>query len=324
MIACSTRARFSWLPTVWRTCSRINTRAFGFHPSLHRKAGGWADRLRRVFVLAGSLSVLVTLVVGSGVDDSSSAAAASSTAFSIETSPALDPPFNPAISDYIVRCTSATTSVTTTGSGPVTIGGTTLPGPASANVPLSAGQSLTVSEGGASYEIRCLPSDFPDYTSSVTGTPQASGYLLTLGQYAAVFDKDGVPVWWYKDPGYFSPTDAKFLSPTTGRVLGWSHAELRAAWPRRIAPRRRGWGDRSVGLPRHAAPPQWELSRHRGGDDRLPRRSVRVRRSVVVGPLGAVVDPRRRDRRTEPVEPDRLGVGPGPAREHCCGERQLA
>ncbi len=159
--------------------------------------------------------MLVTLVVGSGVDDSSSAAAASSTAFSIETSPALDPPFNPAISDYIVRCTSATTSVTTTGSGPVTIGGTTLPGPASANVPLSAGQSLTVSEGGASYEIRCLPSDFPDYTSSVTGTPQASGYLLTLGQYAAVFDKDGVPVWWYKDPGYFSPTDAKFLSPTT-------------------------------------------------------------------------------------------------------------
>ncbi len=74
---------------------------------------------------------------------------------------------------------------------------------------------MTISDGGASYEIRCLPTDFPDYTSTVTGTPQSNGYFLTIGQYAVVFDRDGVPVWWYKDPAPFSPNDAKFLTPTT-------------------------------------------------------------------------------------------------------------
>ena len=74
---------------------------------------------------------------------------------------------------------------------------------------------MTVRDGGTTYDIRCLPSDFPDYTTTVTGTPQSNGYFLTLGHYAAVFDKDGVPVWWYKDPAYFSPNDAKFLTPTT-------------------------------------------------------------------------------------------------------------
>ncbi len=165
-------------------------------------------------LVTGSFSVLVTLVVVCGIPGPGRAGAVAP-GFSIVTSPALDPPFDPAITDYVVRCTSPTTSVTTTGSDPVTIAGTTLPGPASVNVPLSAGQGVTVSDGGASYEIRCLPSDFPDYTSSVTGTPQSNGYLLTFGQYTTVFDKDGVPVWWYKDPGYASPTDAKFLTPTT-------------------------------------------------------------------------------------------------------------
>jgi hypothetical protein len=173
-------------------------------------------RFSRGLFLIGflSLAVLTALVaVGSA---SPPQAAAVSPSFSIATNPPLNPPFNPAITDYAVRCTSGpTTLVTTTGTDTVTIGGTTLPGPAVVTVPMVAGQGITVSDGGSSYEIRCLPSDFPPYTSVVTGTPQANGYFVTIGQYAVVFDNQGVPVWWYYDPGTFSPIDAKFLSPTT-------------------------------------------------------------------------------------------------------------
>jgi hypothetical protein len=170
-----------------------------------------------VLLVAGTFAAAVTLIAVAGVGTPGPAGAASAD-FSIVTSPALDPPFNPAISDYVVRCDSPgtpMTTVTTTGSDPVTIAGTAFPGPASVSVPLVAGQGMTVSVGGTSYEIRCLPSDFPGYSSSVTGTPQANGYLVALSPYAVVFDNQGVPVWWDKDSAAFSPIDAKFLSPTT-------------------------------------------------------------------------------------------------------------
>jgi hypothetical protein len=153
-----------------------------------------------------------TVALGSA---SPSPAGAVSPGFSIVTNPALVPAFNAAITDYAVRCTSGpTTTISTTGSDTVTIGGTTFAGPASVTVPMVAGQGVTVTDGASSYEIRCLPSDFPSYTSTVTGTPQANGYFLTLGQYAVMFDNQGVPVWWYKDTGTLGLLDAKFLSPT--------------------------------------------------------------------------------------------------------------
>jgi hypothetical protein len=174
---------------------------------------GWFSR--RLFLVGFSSLAVLTSVVAVG-SASAPQAAAVSASFSIATNPPLNPAFNPAITDYAVRCTSSsTTLITTTGTDAVTIGGTTSAGPAVVTVPMVAGQGITVTDGGSSYEIRCLPSDFPNYTSVVTGTPQANGYFLTLGHYATVFDNQGVPVWWYNDPGTFSPIDAKFLNPTT-------------------------------------------------------------------------------------------------------------
>src|ERR1700722_11910635 len=106
----------------------MNKRVRGDRPFLH-KARRWQNRIPRGVLLAGSFCVSVTLVAGVQLTGSHSAAAVSPS-FSISTSPALDPPFNPAVSDYVVHCTSQPTSVTTTGSDPVTIAGTTLPGPA--------------------------------------------------------------------------------------------------------------------------------------------------------------------------------------------------
>ncbi len=161
--------------------------------------------------MLGSLFVLPNGISGPAP------ATAAPPAFSITTNPPLDPSFNPAILNYAVRCTgSPTTNVTTTGSGQVTVGGTSLPNPVDVNLPLVAGQGLQITNGATSYFIRCLPSDFPTYSAAVTGQPQqANGYFLTLAPYSVVFDTDGVPVWWYRDGDAFSPFDAKFINPST-------------------------------------------------------------------------------------------------------------
>jgi len=176
--------------------------------------------LSLTLLLMFSLFVVAPIGVGS-----STPAGAVSPDFSVTTTPALVPAFNPAIYNYAIRCTgSPTTQVTTVGTGSVAIGATTFPGPVSVNLPLVAGQDVQITNGGTSYYIRCLPSDFPQYTASVTGTPQqANGYLLTLAPYAIVFDTDGVPVWWYKDANPTSPIDAKFLDPST---ISWAEGGI--------------------------------------------------------------------------------------------------
>lgn len=140
-------------------------------------------------------------------------------AFSISTTPAMQPAFSRQISDYAVRCAgSPTTLLTTTNRSAVTIAGTTMAGPASVSLPLVPGQEVQVANGTKTFYIRCLPNDFPTYTSVVTGHPKATGYLVTIAPYVAAFDTDGVPVWWYRDANTLSPWNAEFFSPTT---IGW-------------------------------------------------------------------------------------------------------
>src|ERR1700674_235262 len=178
-------------------------------------------RTIRCILAATFLSVVAsTLVAPTGLGGPTRVGAVSPD-FSLTTNPPIVPAFSPSILDYAVRCTgSPTTQVTTSGTGSVTVGATTFPGPVNLSLPLVAGQGLQITNGGTTYYIRCLPSDFPNYTASVTGQPQQSnGYLLTITPYSIVFNTDGVPVWWYKDASLFSPIDAKFIGPTT---IGWA------------------------------------------------------------------------------------------------------
>ena len=151
-------------------------------------------------VLATGLTALVT--VGPPVQR-----AAAVTPFSITTDPALDPAFSPAIYHYVVRCTGhPTTMISTTGTGTVSIGGRSFAQPASVPVGLVANQAVYVRSGGQTYGVRCLPANFPRYTSAVSGTPQAHGFLVTLTHYSrtiappyyvTAFDSHGVPAWWH-------------------------------------------------------------------------------------------------------------------------------
>jgi Arylsulfotransferase (ASST) len=62
-----------------------------------------------------------------------------------------------------------------------------------------------------SYDVRCLPADFPSWQTKLPGTPQARWYVVTPSRnnqrpaYVIVFDRHGVPVWWRRgDPPPFN------------------------------------------------------------------------------------------------------------------------
>lgn len=88
---------------------------------------------------------------------------------------------------------------------------------------------MLVKQGPATqaYFVRCLPTDFPASTYTRDGNPTPSLFAVTpdfgnpggqSAQYLAVFDSNGVPVWWYQAPA--SPNDAKVLAD--GTVAYWS------------------------------------------------------------------------------------------------------
>ena len=58
----------------------------------------------------------------------------------------------------------------------------------------------------------------PDYTSVVSGSPQAAFVLATLSSWVVMFDGNGVPVWWYNVAGGI-PIDAD-LDPSG--ALSWA------------------------------------------------------------------------------------------------------
>ena len=164
-----------------------------------------------IVMLTGAAGIPAVTVAAPNAGAANGAVTEATSGFSFTTNPPLSPAFSPSIFDYVVRCTSAaTTTLTTTGTGRVNIGGTAFQGPVTVNMALTANQEVKVTQSGTAYYIRCLPAGFPTYSAVVSGTPQAGGYFLTIGNYAIVFDDDGVPVWWYIG----ASNDAKFLSPS--------------------------------------------------------------------------------------------------------------
>lgn len=138
----------------------------------------------------------------------------------ITSTPTLWPRFSASVHDYVVRCTTTThtrfTAVAAAGSAPVIDGVVRR----TALLPLAEGQGVTIqarnAAGTADYHVRCLPADFPGFTETRTAATQ-EWYIatpsLSLGgkrsHYIAIFDGNGVPVWWYKTRRV--PIDAKLL-----------------------------------------------------------------------------------------------------------------
>jgi hypothetical protein len=150
----------------------------------------------------------------------------------IGADPDLFPAFSTKVHDYASRCHTGAplllaihaprTARVIAGSRKPRRGGTRV------TFRLRAGQAVRVviaaGRKRATYRVRCLPKDFPQWSAERHGTPQASYYVVTPAQgggktrgYAVIFDSHGVPVWWMK-PGY-RPIDAKLLPDGN---LAWS------------------------------------------------------------------------------------------------------
>ncbi|MDQ1479438.1 MAG: hypothetical protein QOI44_299 [Actinomycetota bacterium] len=164
------------------------------------------------------VTLAVALVVGIfAVPPSAFAAPADPT---ISTSPALTPAFDPSVNNYVAKCGTSTTAATTVTVSVTAPAGTTVSvdgatprtGTFTATVNRAWGQgfAFTVIIGAGSpvtYHVRCLPTDFPDYTVQHPGATQAEYYIVALSPtfqsqytYVAIMDTNGVPVWWYKPP----------------------------------------------------------------------------------------------------------------------------
>lgn len=129
----------------------------------------------------------------------------------IVATPALFPALSPSVSDYVIRCSNGRidlaieapqgTEVTIADNAPGS-------GNFSASVVRSVGQSfaIKVTRSGYTsqlYYVRCLPSDFQEWSVEKAGETQAEWYQVTapylqVKQYSAIFDNNGVPVWWEK------------------------------------------------------------------------------------------------------------------------------
>jgi hypothetical protein len=135
------------------------------------------------------------------------AANAQVSGLTVSTGPALYPAFEPGVSDYVTRCTGTPVNVSVSaqpGTGVGVDGQGATSGDFSVPVSITPGQAfrITASDGteSATYYVRCLPSDFPNWTFQRSGQPQAEWYLVApVNQpYHAIFDQNGVPVWWFR------------------------------------------------------------------------------------------------------------------------------
>lgn len=130
--------------------------------------------------------------------------------------------FQPSVTDYALRCddnpvkvrvSGAKGWVTAAGGGELSRGGssTTLKG---------VGKRAVVRmqhRGGAPvkrYSLRCLPADFPEYSfdRARKGGPKLFSIQM-VNRYAAIFNDDGAPVWWYQAEGH--PDDFQVLDDGT-------------------------------------------------------------------------------------------------------------
>lgn len=158
----------------------------------------------------------------------------------VSTQPPLYPAFDPEVHDYIIRCADepVQVSVTTPKQTRIKVDGCrAATGTFVRHVLLRTGQSFSLSaipsSGDAStYHIRCIPLDFPAWTVQRSGPTHAQWHIVASFaattfeppppevslDYVAIFDHNGVPVWWMRSPS--TPIDAKLLPDGT---LAWSH-----------------------------------------------------------------------------------------------------
>src|SRR3954452_7918528 len=155
-------------------------------------------------------------------------AAPAGAAVSVRAEPPLRPAFDTGVTDYVARCPADAPErvfVKATGGDRVSVGGGQRAGGTfERHVTRGPDRAFTIrveSGGGTTtHHVRCLPSDFPNWTFTADGAAQAQWYLFAptgphAFGYMAFFDTNGVPVWWFHHGAPWGPWDAKLLDDGT-------------------------------------------------------------------------------------------------------------
>jgi arylsulfotransferase ASST len=184
--------------------------------------------LRPVRLLAGFMVPLIAMIgIGAALPPE-----AHSDPIQVSTQPSLSPSFDPAVKDYVLRCAAGTpvqvTVAASAGTDVSVDGQSPQSGSFTADVRLNEGQGFEIlaTTGGAveTYYVRCLPADFPATTAQRLSQPEAEWYMVApfnttnfgpissgvSPNYVAIFDINGVPVWWMKAD--HTPADFKLFS----------------------------------------------------------------------------------------------------------------
>jgi hypothetical protein len=149
----------------------------------------------------------------------SAAPACAHAAVRVEGSPALFPSFKPSVRTYVAHCRPGKPlrlSFSLPAGRKVEVDRRKARGGSfTSTLRLGDGQAVRFATGGGHYLVRCLPPDFPGWTTARPGSPQAAWYLVAPcctdeHPYVAVFDTNGVPVWWINTRR--PPLDASLLS----------------------------------------------------------------------------------------------------------------
>ncbi|MEZ5157014.1 MAG: aryl-sulfate sulfotransferase [Solirubrobacterales bacterium] len=131
---------------------------------------------------------------------------------SIETNPSLSPSFDPGVPDYVTRCDDGPVDVNVEAPVDTEVSvdhGPDQNGEFMTTVPLQANQAFsfetTTDTGTSTYHVRCLPNGFPAYTfekeGPIDGPTAWKWYLVTPSGWGAIYDGNGVPIWWLRDSG---------------------------------------------------------------------------------------------------------------------------
>jgi hypothetical protein len=150
-------------------------------------------------------------------------AAPADAAVHLSTEPVLRPAFDTAVSDYVVRCARdeplRVLARTSDGDRVSVDGGKRQGGTIEKRVSRLPNEGFTIRVRHAgrttAHHVRCLPRRFPDWRFEAHGKAQAQWYVAAptgahAQGYAAIFDANGIPVWW-RYAGFYGPWDAKLL-----------------------------------------------------------------------------------------------------------------
>jgi PKD repeat protein len=123
---------------------------------------------------------------------------------SITADQQLSPGFDLGVRDYVIRCTGQPVVITVNAPSDTAVSvdhSAMRSGIFSLAVPLTTGQEFSIAvrrnDSTDHYHVRCLPQDFPHYLVEPDAPRPESLYTVDdQGRYIAIFDSNGVPVWW--------------------------------------------------------------------------------------------------------------------------------